>query len=136
MPRHAFTLTIDGAVDRPLSLSYADLQSLPAPEREVTLDCGKGTRTASIMKGPSVLRLIEMAAARGSACRAVFYCTDGHREEISLADLVACDAFLAFPGSRGKASPVRLVVPGKFGDRWAKFVTRIEVVADDVAERL
>ncbi len=136
MPRHGITLTVDGAVERALSLSYSELLALPAIEREVTLDCGKGTRTASTMKGPAVLRLIEMAEARDSACLAVFYCTDGHRENMSIADLLRCEAFLAFcPDDESPvagAPGVRLVVPGKFGERWAKFVERIEIVADEM----
>ena len=135
MSERRFRLTFDGAVRHPLSLSYHDLTALPAIEREVTLDCGKGTSTASTMRGPAISRLLELAQAQESACRAVFYCTDGHRESISLADLLHCDAFLAYSPSE-PAEAVRLVVPGKFGERWAKFVRRIEIVADDVAERL
>jgi len=133
MPDANFTLTLDGAVRYPLSLSSEDLLALPAIEREVTLDCGKGISTTSTMRGPPLWRLIEIANAMDSACRAVFYCTDGHRETMSLADLLGCEAFLAIcPDDGDLGGPgVRLVVPGKFGERWAKFVERIEIVADN-----
>ena len=135
MPDRTFTLTVDGTVERPLSLSPVELLALPAIERDVSLDCGKGTRTRSTMKGPAVSLLIEMAEAKDSACRAVFHCTDGHRETMSIADLLSCEAFLAFcpddvTANAGQPA-VRLVVPGKFGERWAKFVERIEIVADN-----
>ena len=132
MSRRAFSLTIDGAVERPLSLSYADLLALPAIERDVKLDCGKGTSTASTMAGAPVSLLIGLAQGKDEACRAVFHCTDGHRETLSIADLLGCEAFLAFcPGDEASdegEQPVRLVVPGKFGERWAKFVERIEII--------
>lgn len=134
MSRRAFTLTVDGAVTRGLSLSLDDLLALPAIERDVSLDCGKGTRTASTLKGPTFSRVLELASAFDSASQAVFYCTDGHRETISIADLLRCDAFLALcedgDAPDSGESVVRLVVPGKFGERWAKFVERIEILAD------
>jgi len=129
MPVCPLRLKIDGAVARPLLLSPDDLLALPARERVVTLDCGKGTRTRLRLRGPAIAHLVDLAEASGSASRAVFYCTDGHRETISLADLIRCDAFLALPSRDAPAnagSAARLVVPGKFGDRWAKFVERIE----------
>src|SRR3990172_1876861 len=135
MPDRAFTLAVDGAVERPLALTYARLLSLPALERDVTLDCGKGTSTTSTMKGPAFSSLLDLAGANDDACRAVFYCTDGHRESISIADLLLCDAFLACDTSEESSGDedcaVRLVVPGKFGHRWAKSVKRIEIVADN-----
>ena len=133
MTDRAFSLTVDGAVESPLSFGYDGLLALPAIEREVKLDCGKGTSTTSTMRGPALSRLIEMAQANDSACRAIFYCTDGHREAMSLADLLGCEAFLAIcPDDGDLGGPgVRLVVPGKFGERWAKFVERIEIVADN-----
>jgi DMSO/TMAO reductase YedYZ molybdopterin-dependent catalytic subunit len=77
--------------------------------------------------------LIELAGATESACRAIFHCSDGHRETLSLADLLGCDAFLALSSDQQGIEDqrrVRLVVPGKFGERWAKYVERIELVAE------
>lgn len=134
MPGREFTLTINGAVEQPLSLSLEDLLALPTVEREVTLDCGKGTRTASTMKGVAISSLIELAETNDAASLAVFYCTDGHRETLSLADLIGCSAFLAFAdqgdGPETGRPGVRLVVPGKFGERWAKYVQRVEIIAE------
>lgn len=131
MPKHPQLLTIDGAVQRPLSLTADDLRALPATQRQVTLDCLKGTRTPSTMRGPTISHLMELAGASGSASRLVFYCRDGHHETISLADLIRCDAFIAIPSGNaliGSDNAVRLVVPGKFGSHWAKLVERIEVL--------
>lgn len=134
MPGREFTLTVDGAVERPLCLTLEDLLALPTVQREVTLDCGKGTRTTSTMRGVAISRLIELAEASDSASMAVFHCTDGHRERMSLADLINCGAFLAFAhegdGPVADRPGVRLVVPGKFGERWAKYVQRLEIVAE------
>ena len=139
MSGHELKLTVDGAVRRPLALSLSELLALPVIERDVTLDCGKGTRTGSTMKGPALSGLIELAHAQDDAVLAIFHCTDGHRESVSIADLLLCDAFLACSTNEEhlveESHAVRLVIPGKFGDRWAKFVNRIEIVADDGPEQ-
>ncbi|HKX68497.1 MAG TPA: sulfite oxidase [Intrasporangium sp.] len=44
LPTHDGTLTVDGSVDRPLSLTSADLRALPAVERAVTLECAGNGR--------------------------------------------------------------------------------------------
>lgn len=138
MDVHSFTLTVDGEVDRPLSLSYDELVALPATERSVSLSCFKGSRNTTLMKGVTLARLLAQALARGSACRAVFYCADGYNESIPLAELLQCEAFLVYAvdGERGDELgwPLRLAVPGKSGYKWAKTVQRIEIVADERGE--
>ena len=47
----SFVLTVDGAVDHPLSLSWQDLKALPRIDREVRMDCVGGFRNNSIMAG-------------------------------------------------------------------------------------
>ena len=49
-----FTLTVDGAVDRPLSLSWQELLALPHVNRQVRMDCVGGFRNNSVMAGVPV----------------------------------------------------------------------------------
>ena len=39
-----YSLTVDGSVGHPLTLSLEELKSLPAVERQVTMDCVGGSR--------------------------------------------------------------------------------------------
>lgn len=129
-----YTLRIDGEVDRPLVLDYRAILALPAVERVVRLDCAGGPRDDATMRGPSLAHLIALAETRDAACLAVFHCADGHSESIPLVDLLHCDAFLVYSVNGEPAGeperPVRLAIPGKFGHLWAKWVRRIELLAD------
>ncbi len=52
MDVHSFTLTIDGAVGRPLVLRYDQLLELPAVERTVRIICAGGSYTNGTVTAP------------------------------------------------------------------------------------
>ena len=56
-----FSLTVDGQVAHPLSLSFDDLKSYPVVNRQVTLDCVGGLRNIMTMRGVSLASLLESA---------------------------------------------------------------------------
>ncbi len=130
----SFILTIDGAVDRPVSLSWPDLMALTSVERQVRMDCVGGFRNNSIMEGVSVQRLLDEAGVAPQARRVVFHCLDGYYVSLELQDLWEKEAFLAHTINGEKlpkfGHPLRLAIPGKYGYQWAKWVQRLEVVTD------
>ena len=132
---HSFTLTIDGAVGRPLVLRYDQLLELPTVEREVRMDCVGGFRNNTVMKGVPLSHLIDLTEVQDTARRAVFHCADGHRETIPLVELLQQEAFLAYSVNGAHVNklgyPLRLAIPGKYGYKWAKWVQRLEFVADE-----
>jgi DMSO/TMAO reductase YedYZ molybdopterin-dependent catalytic subunit len=48
--KNTYILTVDGLVDRPLSLNYAELQSVPQISRLTDLNCVEGWVTAKWME--------------------------------------------------------------------------------------
>lgn len=52
LDRLTYRLTIDGLVNRPQSLSYADLQAYPQISRLVDLDCDEGWSFTAKWTGP------------------------------------------------------------------------------------
>lgn len=130
-----YTLTIDGEVDRPLVLRHDELLAMPAKEQTVRIACAGGTNESTVMKGVTLARLFALARVRSAACRAVFHCADGYNESIPLVEVFHCEAFLGYPADEecadSRGQPLRLVLPGKFGYKWAKTVQRIELVADE-----
>ena len=129
-----FLLTIDGAVDRPLSLSWQDLMALPRVKRQMRMDCVGGFRNNSIMAGVAVQHLLDQAGVSPQARRVVFHCLDGYYVSLELKDLREREAFLAHTTNGEKLPkfgyPLRLAMPGKYGYQWAKWVQRLEVVTD------
>jgi len=130
-----FRLAIEGAVERPRSFDYAELVALPSVDELVRMDCVGGFRNNMNMSGVRLDTLLDIVGLAPGAQRAVFHCADNYFESIPLADLGDHDAFLAY-SVNGSAVPhlgypLRLAIPGKYGYKWPKWVTSIEIVADD-----
>ncbi|MFQ5879939.1 MAG: molybdopterin-dependent oxidoreductase [Dehalococcoidia bacterium] len=131
----AYTLTVDGAVRRPLRLSFGELLEMADVERAVTLDCVGGSRNNCSMRGVSLRSLLALAQPAEEAATVVFHCADGYYTTHPLSVLAERDAFVAYEVNGQRLPrlgyPLRLAVPGKYGYKWAKWVERIELVADD-----
>ena len=102
-------------------------------ERQVTLDCVGGLRNNSVMRGVSFASLLDLAGSKADVRTAVFHCADGYVNTHPVEDLIHTDAFMAY-AENGRETPahgypLRLVAPGKYGYKWAKWVVRIELVA-------
>ena len=120
-----YVLRVDGDVDAPLTLSLGELSAMVSVKREVRMDCVGGFRNNSIMDGIPLAILLERADLRPTARRAIFHCADLAERRAFLAHRVNGEA-VGRPGY-----PLRLAVPGKYGYKWAKWLVRIELVADE-----
>ena len=128
-----FTLTVDGNVNCPLSLSLDDLKNFPVVDRQVTLDCVGGPRNVIAARGVSLAAVLDRAEPMPDVATAVFHCADGYFTTHPVTDLIETEAYLAYAinGQETPAHgyPLRLVSPRKYGYKWAKWVVRIELVS-------
>jgi DMSO/TMAO reductase YedYZ molybdopterin-dependent catalytic subunit len=132
-----YRLVVDGLVDNPLSLSYADLLAYPQVSKLVDLVCVEGWRFTAKWTGPSLNSIFADAGVKPEARIAIFYTADDSKGYTSL-DLgyiqenniiiALKDNDIALPPDRG--FPFQVVAEGKWGYKWAKWVTRIELSAD------
>ena len=127
-----FTLTVDGTVNCPLSLSLNDLKNFPVVDRQVTLDCVGGPRNVIAARGVSLAAVLDRAEPTPDVATAVFHCADGYFTTHPVTDLIETEAYLAYAinGQETPAHgyPLRLVSPRKYGYKWAKWVVRIDLV--------
>lgn len=129
-----YSLTIEGSVRSPFTLSLEDLKQFPAVERTIILDCVGGGRNVSVMRGVSFASLLERATPEAGVKTAIFRCADGYFTTHPVEDLLETDAFLAYQINGQdipeNGYPLRLVAPRKYGYKWAKWVTHIQLVPD------
>jgi DMSO/TMAO reductase YedYZ molybdopterin-dependent catalytic subunit len=123
-----WTLSVTGAVERPLELGYEEVS--PETSAEVLLDCTSGWYTVQDWAGVRVGDLLDDAAASDDARYVRFVSVTGYRWSLPLDE--ARDALLATHVggeqlSHGHGRPLRLVAPGRRGFQWVKWVHRVEV---------
>jgi DMSO/TMAO reductase YedYZ molybdopterin-dependent catalytic subunit len=124
----AWSLSIRGAVETPLSLSYDQLS--PESECEALLDCTSGWYTVQRWQGVRVGALLDAAAAVDDAAYVRFVSVTGYRWSLPIEE--AREALLATHVgeerlNHGHGGPLRLIAPGRRGFQWVKWVERVDV---------
>lgn len=134
--RDTYTLKISGMVNETENISYEQLTSYPAVSRVVPLDCVEGWRFTALWTGVPVETLLEEAGVSAGANTVIFYSKDGYSTSLSLDYLIDNNIIVAYklnnvtlPQERG--FPLQLVAEGKYGYKWAKWITGIEVTDDE-----
>lgn len=139
-------LVIDGLVERPLSLSLADLRAQPARTQITRHDCVEGWSAIGKWSGARLGPLLDKAGLKDAARYIVFHCADTldpsvpeglarYYESIDLIDAYHPQSILAYemngePLAVKHGAPARLRVERQLGYKHAKYVMRIEAVAD------
>ena len=133
--RAAWTLTVDGLVDAPLTVSYADLLSGaygPPEEETALLDCTGGWHSTQEWRGVRMAGLLDAAGVRAGAASVKVESVTGYARRFTVEHargLLLATHVGGEPLSHGHGAPLRLVVPGRRGFQWVKWATRIEVGA-------
>ena len=132
-----YTLTVDGLVDHPLTLTYAQLQAYPQISQLMDLDCVEGWNFTAKWTGPMLSTIFADAGVKPDAKIVIFHTADVPEGYSSL-DLsyvnsnqiiiALKDNDLTLPAERG--FPFQVAAMSKFGYKWSKWVTRIELSSD------
>src|SRR5947209_11516962 len=130
-----YRLTVTGMVEHERSYSFADLAALPAVTETKYYQCVTGwVVPRPKWKGVRLWDLIEASRPTGNASALRFLCMDNaYSESLTFEQAKKSDVLLGYelngkPLSRQQGQPLRLVVPGMYGYKFAKWVNRIEVV--------
>jgi DMSO/TMAO reductase YedYZ molybdopterin-dependent catalytic subunit len=128
-----YRLVVDGLVQNPLSLSYADIQARPQVTELVLLICPGFFWDNAEWTGTPLSLILEEAGVLPEAAQ-VQIVSGGYSTTLSLEQAMADGVFLAYevngetlPPEHGY--PLRLVVRNQYGSKWVKWVEHIEVTA-------
>jgi DMSO/TMAO reductase YedYZ molybdopterin-dependent catalytic subunit len=132
-----YTLTVDGLVDHPLSLSYADLEAYPQISQLMDLDCVEGWNFTAKWTGQALSAIFADAGVKPEAKIVIFHTADvpeGY-SSLDLSYIYDNNIIIALKDNDITLSPERgfpfqVVAMSKFGYKWAKWVTRIELSAN------
>ena len=134
-------LEVTGMVERPIDYSYEDLRALPVTTQETTLMCisnwvGGGLMSNAVWKGIPLRHLIEAAGPRPGVVEVMFRAVDGYTDTIPFEKAMDPSTFVAYemndaPLAQSHGFPARILVPGMYGEKSVKWVTRIELVDHD-----
>jgi hypothetical protein len=123
-------LVVEGAVDRPLALTYEQLSQLPGITMAATLDCTGGWYSAQEWQGIELAWLLERSGVNAQAQSVTVEAVSGYGRRFPVE---AARGFLLAthvagqPLLHGHGAPLRLVAPGRRGFDWVKWVTRVRV---------
>lgn len=135
-----FALEVDGLVASPQSISLTELRSMPSRSQITRHDCVEGWSAIGKWTGVPLAAVLERVGLRDGARYIVFHCADdfdgvSYYESIDLVDAFHPQTILAYGMNDvalpvGHGAPLRLRVERQLGYKHAKFVMRVEAVAD------
>ncbi len=131
-----WALVVDGLVARPLSLTMAQIATLPARTQITRHDCVEGWSAIGKWSGPQLATILRQAGVSSRARYIVFHCADNfgpaqYYESIDMIDAFHPQTILALrmndaPLSVGHGAPLRLRVERQLGYKQAKYIMRVE----------
>ena len=134
----SWQLEIGGLVKQPRTLSYDDLRALPQADQVSTFHCVTGWSVKDVrwagVRFQHLLDLVE-PLPEANAIRFVSM-EEPYDDSLTLEQARLPDVMLAYdmdgkPLSRPHGSPARVVIPDMYGYKGVKWLTRMELVAQE-----
>ncbi|HLF83328.1 MAG TPA: molybdopterin-dependent oxidoreductase, partial [Blastocatellia bacterium] len=137
----SWKLEVAGLVHNTLSLTYEEMKALPSVEQYATLACisnevGGDLIGTALWRGVRLRDVLENAALKQGVIDIVVRASDDYTDSVPLDRAMADGTLLVYemngePLTPEHGSPVRLLVPGIYGMKNVKWITRIEAVDFD-----
>ena len=132
-----YRLEITGLVENPVAYTYdevtGDYQSY---KKVVTLICVEGWYATILWEGPLVRDLLVEAVPLAGANTVIFHAYDGYTTSFPIEYIMDNDIIMAFKMNDitlppGRGFPFQLVAESKWGYKWIKWITQIELSDDE-----
>ncbi len=138
---NSWKLVVDGEVEHPFVLTYQQVLALPMRKQYESMMCisnqvGGEYMSNALWEGIPLADLLQRAGVKPGATKVVFYAADDYSDSIHLSKAIELTTLMAvrmngvaLPDSHG--FPARMLVPGIYGMKHCKWLTRIEVINYD-----
>jgi len=136
----AYQLEVTGLVEKPLSFSYDEvIDSYKHYEKMVRLDCVEGWSVNILWEGMLVRDILNDAGVLPETKKVIFHAYDEYTTSFPIDYIMGNDIIMAYkmnditmPPERGY--PFQLVSESKWGYKWIKWITRIEL-SDNIDDK-
>lgn len=127
-----YRLQVYGLVNTPKNYTYEQVLAHQSYSKIVQINCVEGWSVKLLWEGVLVKDLLNEAGVKPEANTIIFYAYDGYSTSFPLSYIVDNKILMAYkmnnatlPSERGY--PFQLVAEDKWGFKWIKWITRIEL---------
>jgi len=126
-----YTLTIDGEVEKPVTLNWNDFLALPQTVSVSDFHCVEGWSVPDCKwEGVRISDIEKLVKPKAVAQAVSFECADNYLTSLFRKELEGDDVLLAYKLNdqlleEGLGAPVRLIVPSKYAYKSALWVVRL-----------
>ncbi len=134
-------LEITGLVQNPRTYRMHDLQAMGMIDQETTLMCisnglDAGLMSNAVWRGIPMADLLQAARPLPGSAKVKLHGVDNYTDTFPLEKAMTSNTLIAFkmngqPLPHRHGFPARVIVPGYFGEKHVKWLTRIEVARED-----
>ncbi len=131
----SYRLAIDGLVAAPAELSYGELEAMSHIGKVVTILCVEMWSIKALWEGIPLADLFSLVSPLPDANTVIFHAADGYTTSLPLDVILGRHLIIAdhingivLPAENG--FPFQLVAEDKWGYKWIKWITRIELSND------
>ncbi|MCL5985713.1 MAG: molybdopterin-dependent oxidoreductase [Actinobacteria bacterium] len=128
----SYRLEISGLIDNPAFYKYEEALNFPKYTKKVKLNCVEGWSVDILWEGILLKDVFDKAKVQPEANTVIFYAYDGYSTSLPLDYIIKNDIIMAYkmngviiPPERG--FPFMLVAEQKWGYKWIKWITKIEL---------
>jgi DMSO/TMAO reductase YedYZ molybdopterin-dependent catalytic subunit len=137
VPTEKWRLVVDGAVEKPTTLAWAEFLALPQVDDESDFHCvTTWSRMDVRWRGVRVADLIALAQPKADATHLMCHGYDGYTTNVAVEEALKPDVLIVHtadgaPLPREHGGPARMITPQLYAWKGAKWIKRLELITAD-----
>ena len=133
---NTYKLEVTGLVEEPAEYTYYDILQSQKYSKVVTLNCVMGWSARVLWEGILLKDLFDEVKVKPEANTVIFYAYDGYTTSLPLDYIISNNIILADKINNAtlvpeRGFPFQLVAEEKYGYKWIKWITKIELSDDE-----